>query len=258
MGLVDPTDTTRSAISLLRSSRNRPSIVGHRGAAATVAENTLASFEYAIRCGVDAVECDVHQSSDGEIVVIHDATLERTTALTGRVIERTAAELSQAGVPTLVEVIECVRGRAILIVEIKGPSPLEKQVVDLLTATEMVDQSILFSFDSEQVRRAKSESPSLVCVWLISDPWLEKGPSVVMDRITEIRADAVGMAYPRFDEFYARHWRSHGVPVFCWTVPPGTEAMRLSEFGVQFLITDHPKELMSEISSTNSYGNRVT
>src|SRR5437879_8664126 len=70
-----------------------PLVGGHRGNPAEQPENTMASFSSAMELGVDLIECDVHMSSDGELVVIHDHTLERTTSGTGLVFQHTAAEL---------------------------------------------------------------------------------------------------------------------------------------------------------------------
>src|SRR5215510_15145809 len=69
--------------------------IAHRGGSRLRPENTLASFDHAVELGVDGLECDVHLSSDGEPVVIHDPTLDRTTNATGPVSERSALELSR-------------------------------------------------------------------------------------------------------------------------------------------------------------------
>src|SRR6476661_6646909 len=103
------------------------SILGHRGGAALWPENSLAGFRNAIALGVDAVELDVHCSRDGEIMVIHDNTLERTTHGTGFVQDRTSAELAMTrlrdtdeAVPTLEAVLDVFEpGSTELFVELK-------------------------------------------------------------------------------------------------------------------------------------------
>ena len=100
--------------------------IGHRGAKGYVAENTLASFAKAVELKVDAIELDVHVSSDGEIMVIHDATINRTTSKSGFVSDYSASELKQLEIPTLEEVILFVNRRCIINIEIKEVSATPK------------------------------------------------------------------------------------------------------------------------------------
>ncbi|MEZ0325436.1 MAG: glycerophosphodiester phosphodiesterase [Fimbriimonas sp.] len=104
---------------LVLASWKTPQVVGHRGAAAHVPENTLASFEEAIAAGCDLVECDVHLSADGQVVVIHDPTVDRTTSLSGPVSSFTAEALAAVGVPSLDELLALTKERIPLIIEIK-------------------------------------------------------------------------------------------------------------------------------------------
>jgi glycerophosphoryl diester phosphodiesterase len=106
-----------------------PVIVAHRGASSTRPENTLASFEEALRLGARIVELDVRLTRDGVAVVMHDPTVDRTTDGTGAVAELTASEMAAlntgteatpAGVPTLVEVLDLASGRAAVALEIKS------------------------------------------------------------------------------------------------------------------------------------------
>src|SRR5690606_11528357 len=107
-------------------------VTAHRGASAYAPENTMAAFEMALEMGADGIELDVQMSRDGHLVVIHDPTLERTTDGSGLVAQYTLAELRRvdAGawfderfrgqrIPTLAEVFELVRGKALLNVELK-------------------------------------------------------------------------------------------------------------------------------------------
>jgi len=109
-----------------RSSLAFPAVVAHRGASSTRPENTLASFEEAIRLGAQILELDVRLSRDGVLVVIHDPAVDRTTDGSGFVHELSAAEITSmhaadgARVPTFSEVLDMVRGRAGIAVEIKN------------------------------------------------------------------------------------------------------------------------------------------
>src|SRR5262252_4414077 len=74
----------------------KPAVFAHRGGAALAPENTLAAFDRGLALGADGLELDVHLSRDGEVVVVHDGTLDRTTDLTGPVSARSADELARA------------------------------------------------------------------------------------------------------------------------------------------------------------------
>ena len=118
------------------SPRTLPLIVAHRGSSKFAPENTLAAFRRAIDDGADAVELDVRCSADGEVVVIHDASLSRTAEARGRVEQMTLAELRSlsAGswfhrgyaaerIPTLDEVLELIKGQLGINIEIKSGRP---------------------------------------------------------------------------------------------------------------------------------------
>ena len=145
---------------------------GHRGNPAEHPENTLASFQSAIELGVDLIECDVHLSGDGALVVIHDHTLERTTDGSGLVRQHTLAELREldagAGerLPVLAEVCELVRDGGVgLCIETKQvpiPYPgLEERLAEQLREMDMLGQAAVISFHHGSVRRLKELEPRL-------------------------------------------------------------------------------------------------
>lgn len=114
-------------------------IIGHRGARNEAPENTIAGFTYAVELGLQAVELDVRLARDGQLVVIHDATVDRTTDRNGRVGDFTAPELGgmdaraahpewpeRCGIPTLTDVLDVVGHLPRLLVEIKADRPGRK------------------------------------------------------------------------------------------------------------------------------------
>jgi len=116
--------------------------IAHRGASGTAPENTLAAFKKAIEIGVDAVELDLHGTVDGEVVVIHDTSLDRTTDHQGCLNQTTLETIRRADagrwfspefvvepVPTLVEALECIAKTTIAVLEIKDPLIAEAVVV---------------------------------------------------------------------------------------------------------------------------------
>ena len=140
-------------------------VIAHRGASGYAPENTLASFQKAIELKANYVELDVHLSKDGEVVVIHDATLDRTTSGTGKVNEYSLAELKMLNasklngenyrdekIPTLDEALKLTKGNAILLIEIKAdadskPYPdIEKKVLEIIQANKAEDWCEIQSF----------------------------------------------------------------------------------------------------------------
>ncbi len=157
----------------LERERGRVWVVGHRGAMGYCPENTLASFERGLELGSDWIELDVHLSRDGEVVVIHDETLDRTTNGHGYIKDHTLAELRtlDAGdgqqIPTLNEVLAWASARNVTLdIEIKN-APLyydgiEASVVQLLAAHNMTDQVVVISFDHPAVARVKALEPDIM------------------------------------------------------------------------------------------------
>jgi glycerophosphoryl diester phosphodiesterase len=150
-------------------------IGAHRGAMGYEPENTLAAFEKAIEQGTYRIECDVRQTRDGHLVMMHDATVDRTTDGSGPVAELTLArmrELKAGGkepVPTLAETLRCARGRCLLLVEIKPPG-IADDVVRVIRAEGMVESCTLSAFDEPSLLRAKELEPGLATAYFLIHP----------------------------------------------------------------------------------------
>jgi len=141
-------------------------IIGHRGARNLWPENSLEGFKRTRDLGVDAVEFDVHLSQDGELVVIHDPSLERTTEGTGPVAERTARDLDAMGVPSLEAVLDVYAGTPIeLHIEIKTDvlgrpyEGLEKQLLDVIARRKLEQQAVVTSFVPEILETVRRLAP---------------------------------------------------------------------------------------------------
>ena len=169
------------------ATRNMPLVIAHRGASGTAPENTMAAFRQAVEMGADMIELDVQRTKDGQVVVIHDATLERTTNGSGAVRELTYAEIEQldagswfgegqefAGerVPLLKEVLEFTKGKCALNIEIKNipyaDPGIEQAVVDLLHETGFLEQVIISSFDHSCLHRIARLEPNVPTACLFS------------------------------------------------------------------------------------------
>src|SRR5256885_669781 len=131
----------------------------------------MRSFRSAIAVGCDLIECDVHLSSDGRLVVIHDHTLERTTNGSGLVRHYTAAELRKldAGdgekIPLLQEVIELALGKVGLVIELKQVPPLypglEDKLLNMLRQLGAVPECAVVSFNHQAIHQLRIVEPSL-------------------------------------------------------------------------------------------------
>ncbi len=163
---------------VLRAPSGRPYAVGHRGAMGHAPENTLASFRKGFELGAPLLELDIHLSADGQIVVIHDETVDRTTNGSGRVCDLSAADIRRldagswfsaefAGepLPLLDEVLEWAHGRVGLVIELKlGPvwyPGIEEALVTLLRQHGAEAEVLAISFDHIAVRRVKQVAPAV-------------------------------------------------------------------------------------------------
>lgn len=165
-------------------------VLGHRGASGYAPENTLEAFKLAMEMGADGFELDVHLSKDGELVVIHDETVDRTTDGTGFVGEMTLAELKAldacnhkeaykgAKIPTLAEVYDLIRDtNHIVNVEIKTDNifypQLEEKVLALEKEKGMEGRIVYSSFNHYTVKKIRALAPDAQIGMLFGDVLVE-------------------------------------------------------------------------------------
>jgi glycerophosphoryl diester phosphodiesterase len=235
---------------------------GHRGAPEAAPENTLSAFKAAVELGADGVELDVMLSSDGEVVVIHDYTLEKTTDGSGPVKNYSLAELKQldagywfsgdyAGeyiperIPTLQEVIDDLDPSVFLNIEIKSESPatdgLEKAVVQVIARNNLYERAIVSSFNPISLLRVKM-ADKRIDVGLIYAPDLPKYLSEGWF-ISILRPEALHPRYDMVDEAYMAWARKKGFQVTVWTVNETRDMEQMLDLGVDGIITDRPDVL---------------
>ncbi len=193
-------------------------IMGHRGAAAYEPENTLRSIRTALAMGVAAVEVDVQLTKDGELAVIHDDTVDRTTNGTGAVRDFTLEELRglDAGqgepIPSLAEVVTEVAGKAHLVVEVKHPEAAPA-VLKFFQARDIFSQVQVISFWHPVVRALKEKEPRLrTGVLLVGCP----ADPVALARAALAEALVLHYAYVTQDLVSAAH--AAGLLVFIWNI----------------------------------------
>ncbi len=232
---------------------NRPRIIAHRGASMDAPENTLVAIEEAIRQRTDYVEYDVRLTKDGEAVLMHDATLSRTTnAPSGtRVSDLTLAEIrsldagswfdeafAEEQVPTLEEAILHARGRTRQFIELKVADPrLEAEVLRLFAEHDLYDEARVLSFDIEQLRRIKQADEDIETVYLVGLFFGSITPIVEDEAIDHV---AVEMNTLRENPHWVERLKRNDKEVHVWTVNDRDlmrEAVRLEVDGI---ITDLP------------------
>jgi glycerophosphoryl diester phosphodiesterase len=222
---------------------------GHRGNPAEHPENTLASFRSAIELGVDMIECDVHLSADGELVVIHDHALDRTTDGSGLVVQRTLAELRRldAGggerLPMLAEVCALARDRVVLCIEIKQipiPYPgLEEKLVGLLRELEMTGQSCVLSFDHRAVHRVKELDPELTTGILEGARPIDPAGLLLASG-----ADIYAPHYGAMDPDLVGEVHAAGGAVGVWTVDDAAAVAWCQACRPDSVFTNRPREIL--------------
>ena len=205
----------------------------------------MAAFENGMALGADGLELDVRLSRDGAVVVHHDRTLERTTALRGAVADCAASELARAGVPRLDEVLARHKD-ARVIIELKVNRPeLAAAVVDTVRRADAVDRVCLGAFGVRVLRAARALEPAIATSagreevrWAIYRSWVRwplTGAAYDGFQVPET-AGRTRVVSPRF----VRAAHGAGLAVQVWTVDDAADARRLLEWGVDALITDRP------------------
>ena len=247
-----------------RAEDKHPWIIAHRGYRARYPENTLIAFEAALDAGVDMIELDVMLSKDRKMVVIHDAELERTTNGRGTVAHHTLEELKQldagswfdarfAGVrlPTLEEVLNLVKGRAALNIEIKRgayephhpPDAVEAQVVELVRRKGGMDSVLVSSFEWRVLETMANmrERPAMALLSRYPDQ------DHHLDACRNVGAFSWHPSYLAVNEEHIRKMHDAGLLVFPYNADMPEDVQRMLDMGVDGVITSDPllmKELM--------------
>ncbi|KQC07632.1 MAG: hypothetical protein APR55_00820 [Methanolinea sp. SDB] len=213
-------------------------IIGHRGAKALEPENTLRALRRGMDCA-NYVEIDVRMSSDGELVVIHDPTLERTTNGTGRVGDHTFRELREldAGkgekIPTLSEVLELTGGSSGLVLEIKEPGT--EDLISIEVARCRPDRLLVVSFHEESIAAIGKILPDTATGLIIS----EKNP-VSIENACILGAAAVLTKMTVLKPAMVTEAHEKGLMVISWTLNTRKDYHAAEMMNVDGIATDDP------------------
>lgn len=243
-----------------------PFIIAHRGDSAHRPENTLASFASALEVGADLVELDVQLTRDGHPVVIHDPTVDRTTDGHGNVADLTLPELRRlsAGyperfgsaysgqrVPTLAEVLNFVRGRCKVMIEIK-PEAVTADAeagVEATTVAEVrkagVEKDVaLISFSRTALLRCRDLGPEIVRGHL----FFQAEPGEVIAGAAEIGSELVMPHKAMLSTDLRDRAREAGLKVATWVVDDPDELQSLAHFDLYGVGSNRPGVLLEALS----------
>ena len=237
-------------------------ILGHRGANRRAPQNTVPAFRAAVEHGADGVEFDVQMSADGVLVICHNFTVDATSNGTGRIDELTfdelraldfgswfSAEFAGTQIPTLEEVLDCVKDMEVLNVEIKPARKNRQEVVrktvETVRAFGLTEKTIFSSFDFNIIRDLKALDQGLVCGLLydpvpeeLFDKRLLRGQYLTV--ASEYRADALHPHYllTNFPKAYVRKCHEAGLMVNVWGISKESELEKYKKKSLDIIITD--------------------
>jgi glycerophosphoryl diester phosphodiesterase len=237
-------------------------IAAHRGGSLLWPENSLLAFRNALALGADLLELDVHLTRDGEVVVIHDPTLERTSTGTGPVATARLADLAGARlrardgtvidepVPTLAQVLDLLRPTpAELLLEIKVDparrpyAGIEEKTLALLDARGLRPRTVVMAFEPDTLRRVRTLDAGIRTTMLVSRSRVERERAVastVVGWATEVGATSLGVDHRVVDAPLVAAARQAGLRLAAWTVNTEADIRRMLDLGVDVVISDQP------------------
>lgn len=236
---------------------NPVEVTAHRGYSAVYPENTIPAFKGAIQVGADWAELDVQQTADGEVIVMHDSNLKRTTGLDKEVWQVTWDEIKDLDngswfdkkyqtvrIPTLEEVLKVCRGKIHLNIEIKPSGhdkDLEEQVAKLLKKYHMRDTCVVSSLKYDSLRKIKQADDSIETAYITS---------VSYGNFTDLEyADGYSVESTLLSKSFVNKAQKAGKQIYVWTVNSEERPEKVVGMGIDNVITDDPvmaKELIYE------------
>ncbi|MFW9983533.1 MAG: glycerophosphodiester phosphodiesterase [Candidatus Odinarchaeota archaeon] len=229
-------------------------VIAHRGSGVGPFENTLHGMKMAITWGADGIECDVQSSRDGELVVFHDATLDRLTNGNGLVAEHPLKELRrlQVGegeqIPTLVEVLNLLKSQPQFIinldVKVQG---VEVKILKEIQSRNLLDRTLVSSFIPQVLMKFRELNVDIATGWIYGYNY--ENP------VKEAKKIGCTALHPRLDlvsEELRQSSRRHGLMLNPWSINSEVDMRRFIELGVDWIITDNPRRLLRILNRTGS------
>ncbi|GGW92234.1 glycerophosphodiester phosphodiesterase [Salegentibacter mishustinae] len=223
--------------------------IGHRGAEGHLAENTLESIQKALNFGVDAIEIDVHRCETGELVVIHDFTLDRTTNGSGEVAKKSLTEIKvlkvedEFEIPLLTEVLDFIQGKCTINIELKGLNTATSTagIIKKYIAEKnwTYKDFIVSSFQKNELFQMRKLDEK-VALGILSKASVTE--AIELGKLLKASAIHPSLGIITRDNVKASHEAGFNVNV--WTVNEPEDIQRMREFGVDGIISDFPDRLL--------------
>ncbi len=254
----------------MKIDREKITITGHRGAAGLAPENTLSAIYEGMKYA-DRIEIDVHQSLDGEIIVMHDSTIDRTTNHSGKIKNLTWNEISKldAGswfsekyigekVPRLGDVIDVVCPTKILLIEIKeGEYPgIEKNIINIIKNKHAIDKIIIQSFNTQILSKIHELEPKIKLHKLFIKSFSFFGIKIIIGSVVHFfnfkkhyYIDEYSIYHKFLLKPFIQHLdkRTNYRMINVWIENSVKNAQRLKNIGVDGFITDYPNKLKNHL-----------
>ncbi len=222
--------------------------IGHRGAKGYAPENTLLSFQKAIEMGVDGIELDVHLSADGQIIVIHDATIDRTTNGQGVVNSLSLRELkgfrieNEHEIPTLIEVFNLVNKRCFINIELKGKGtalPVLALIEKYVSKKNwQYHHFLISSFDWVSLLDIHLAQPTIPLGVLT-----EYDIDLAFAFAKHIQAQSIHSYFHLLSKEKTAKIREEGFRILAWTVNETEDIQKIKSFHINGIITDYPDRI---------------
>lgn len=222
--------------------------IGHRGAKGYAPENTLLSFQKAIEMGVDGIELDVHLSADGQIIVIHDATIDRTTNGQGVVNSLSLRELkgfrieNEHEIPTLIEVFNLVNKRCFINIELKGKGtalPVLALIEKYVSKKNwQYHHFLISSFDWVSLLDIHLAQPTIPLGVLT-----EYDIDLAFAFAKYIQAQSIHSYFHLLSKEKTANMQEEGFRILAWTVNETEDIQKIKSFHINGIITDYPDRI---------------
>ena len=222
--------------------------IGHRGAMGYAPENTLKSFKKALELNVDAVELDIYVCKSGELVVIHDDKVDRTTNGKGYVVEKTFEELSalDAGegekIPKLSEVLDFIDRKVKVNIELKGvktAKPVQELIEKYVKNKGWeYDDFLISSFNHYELKEFSKLNSKIKIGALIS------GIPIGFSKFAKmLNIDSVNLCFEFINQEFVDDAHNRNLKVYVWTVNDSDDIERMKTFGVDGIFSNFPDRL---------------